>query len=52
MQSCELQEDTLVENVICDKNVIVSEGKWLKGAENYPLIIEKIQLFKMITMLR
>ena len=41
MQSCELQEDTLVENVICDKNVIVSEGKWLKGAENYPLIIEK-----------
>lgn len=45
MQNCELQDDALVENVICDKNVVVSDGKWLKGAENYPLIIEKIQLF-------
>lgn len=41
MQNCELQDDALVENVICDKNVVVSDGKWLKGAENYPLIIEK-----------
>ena len=31
MQNCELQDDALVENVICDKNVVVSDGKWLKG---------------------
>ncbi len=41
MQNCNLQEDTLLENVICDKNVVITEGKWLKGAENYPLIVEK-----------
>lgn len=41
MQNCDLQEDSLIENVICDKNVVVTDGKWLKGAENYPLIIEK-----------
>lgn len=41
MQGCEIKEDTLIENIICDKNVIISDGKWLKGAENYPLIIEK-----------
>lgn len=41
MQNCDLQEDALLENVICDKNVVVTDGKWLKGAESYPLIIEK-----------
>ena len=42
MQNCELQDDALVENVICDKNVVVSDGKWLKMVlKNYPLIIEK-----------
>lgn len=41
MQKCELQEDALLENVICDKNVVITRGKWLKGASNYPLIVEK-----------
>ncbi len=41
MQNCDLQEDALLENVICDKNVVITDGKWLKGAENYPLIVEK-----------
>lgn len=41
MSECQLEEDAIIENVICDKNVVVSEGKWLKGAENYPLVIEK-----------
>ena len=41
MQQCELQNEALIENVICDKNVVITEGKWLKGASNYPLIIEK-----------
>ena len=30
MQNCELQDDALVENVICDKNVVVSDGKMVK----------------------
>ena len=41
MQKCDLQQDALVENVICDKNVVITQGKWLKGASNYPLIGEK-----------
>ena len=41
MQKCELQEDALIENVICDKNVVITQGKWLKGASNYPLVVEK-----------
>ena len=41
MQKCDIQDDSLVENVICDKNVVISKEKWLKGANNYPLIITK-----------
>lgn len=41
MQKCDLQENALVENVICDKNVTITTDKWLKGAPNYPLIIRK-----------
>lgn len=41
MQKCEFEENALVENVICDKNVVITEEKWLKGAPNYPLIVEK-----------
>ena len=41
MQKCDIQDGSLVENVICDKNVVISKEKWLKGANNYPLIITK-----------
>ena len=41
MQKCDVQDDSVVENVICDKNVIITRDKWLKGAFNYPLIINK-----------
>lgn len=41
MQKCELQDEALVENVICDKDVVITQGKWLKGAPNYPLVVEK-----------
>lgn len=41
MQGCDIKESSLIENVICDKNVIVSPKKWLKGADNYPFIVEK-----------
>lgn len=41
MQKCELEEDVLLENVICDKNVVITKGKWLKGAPNYPVVVEK-----------
>lgn len=41
MQKCEIAEDAVIENVICDKNVRITRGKWLKGENNYPLVIEK-----------
>lgn len=41
MQKCTLEEEALLENVICDKDVVITKGKWLKGAPNYPLIVEK-----------
>ncbi len=41
MQCCVLHENALVENVICDKNVVITQDKWLKGAPNYPLIVGK-----------
>ena len=41
MQKTHVKEDALLENVICDKNVVIQKEKWLKGAANYPLIITK-----------
>ena len=41
MQKCEIQNGALVENVICDKNVVITADKWLKGAAEYPLVIRK-----------
>jgi glucose-1-phosphate adenylyltransferase len=41
MQRCDVQEGARLENVIADKNVIVTKNRWLKGAENYPYIITK-----------
>ena len=41
MQRCEIGENAIIENLICDKNVSITTGKWLKGEKNYPLVIEK-----------
>lgn len=41
MQHVTLGEGATIENAICDKNVVISDGKVLKGAENYPLIVSK-----------
>lgn len=41
MQGCEIKDEALLENVICDKNVVITKEKWLKGADNYPLVIRK-----------
>jgi glucose-1-phosphate adenylyltransferase len=41
MQKCEIAENAIVENVICDKDVQITSGKWLKGEKNYPLFVEK-----------
>lgn len=41
MQKCEIAENAIIENVICDKNVTITKGKWLKGETNYPLVVEK-----------
>ena len=41
MQKCDIQDGALIENVICDKNVVITAEKWLKGAAAYPLVIKK-----------
>lgn len=41
MQKCEIAENAIIENVICDKNVYITQGKWLKGERNYPLVVTK-----------
>ena len=41
MERCVIEDDAMLRDVICDKNVIVSKDQWLKGAENYPLIVAK-----------
>ena len=41
MQKCDIAENAIIENVIFDKNVSIMRGKWLKGEENYPLVIGK-----------
>ena len=41
MEKCDIQDGAHIENVICDKNVIITKEKWLKGAPNYPLIVKK-----------
>ena len=34
MQRCDIQDGARVENIIADKNVIVTKNRWLKGSEN------------------
>lgn len=41
MQRCKIEEGAWVENVIADKGVTVTKGKYLKGEEHYPLVITK-----------
>ncbi len=41
MQKCEIAANAVLENVICDKDVLITTGKWLKGDQTYPLVIEK-----------
>jgi len=41
MQKGDIEEDVRLENVICDKDVRITQGRSLKGEPNYPLVIEK-----------
>ncbi len=41
MQNCIIDSDVVLNNVILDKNVTISEGKELRGDENYPMVLEK-----------
>jgi glucose-1-phosphate adenylyltransferase len=41
MQDCDIGPDVVLENVICDKDVVVREGKHLMGANDYLLVVEK-----------
>lgn len=41
MQKCVIEEDAVLENIISDKEVVVTRGKYLKGEKHYPLVIRK-----------
>ena len=41
MQCGDIREGALIENVICDKNVVITKDKWLKGTATYPFIVGK-----------
>ena len=41
MEQCQIEENAMLRDVICDKNVIISADQWLKGSENYPLVVAK-----------
>ena len=44
MQKGEIGPGVMLENVICDKDVVITANKQLKGECNYPLIIKKGQV--------
>lgn len=44
MQKGEIGPGVVLENVICDKDVVITVNKQLKGECNYPLIIKKGQV--------
>ncbi len=41
MEQCQIDENAMLRDVICDKNVVISADQWLKGSENYPLVVAK-----------
>lgn len=41
MQRCDVEDGARVENVICDKNVMITKNRWLKGVESFPYIVTK-----------
>ena len=41
MQRCDIQDGSRLENIICDKNVIVTKNRWLKGVDSFPFIVSK-----------
>ena len=41
MQRCDIQDGARVENIICDKNVMITKNRWLKGSEAFPFIVTK-----------
>ena len=41
MQRCVVKAGAVLENIICDKNGTITEGRYLKGEANYPLLVEK-----------
>ena len=44
MQSCEIGPRVVLENIICDKGVIINADKRLKGEVKYPIVIKKGQV--------
>ena len=44
MQNSEVEDNVILENVILDKNVIITKDKIIKGTPDKPVIIEKNQM--------
>jgi glucose-1-phosphate adenylyltransferase len=44
LQSCTIEEETEIRNVIIDKNVVVRKYEKVIGSEDFPLVIEKRSL--------
>lgn len=41
MQNCNILSGTVLENVIIDKDSVITENRFLAGAQDYPMVIEK-----------
>jgi glucose-1-phosphate adenylyltransferase len=41
MQNCIIKRDVKLDNVVFDKNVVISKGKELKGDKKMPIIVDK-----------
>lgn len=41
MQRCDIEDGARVENIVCDKNVMITKNRWLKGVESFPYIVTK-----------
>jgi len=48
LQNCDIKQNSKLFNVIIDKNVIIAKDKLLNGDEEFPLLIEKSSLFKIL----
>ena len=46
MQSCVIEENTVLENAIIDRNNTIAKGSTIKGSKTNPIILEKKPEYK------